>query len=68
MPTITKKQLEDYEQLCHDRNNGRLLPRTDCGSSVKHITLTQRKSDSISWRSCRGYVRRKNIDGGYDNE
>ena len=25
MPTITKKQLEDYEQLCRDRNNGRLL-------------------------------------------
>lgn len=25
MPPITKKQLEDYEQLCRDRNNGRLL-------------------------------------------
>lgn len=25
MPTITKKQLEDYQQLCKDRNNGRLL-------------------------------------------
>ena len=25
MPTITKKQLEDYEQLCRDRNNGCLL-------------------------------------------
>lgn len=25
MPTITKKQLEDYEQLCKDRNNGRIL-------------------------------------------
>lgn len=25
MLTITKKQLEDYEQLCRDRNNGRLL-------------------------------------------
>ena len=25
MPTISKKQLEDYERLCHDRNNGRLL-------------------------------------------
>ena len=25
MPTITKKQLEDYEQLCRDRDNGRLL-------------------------------------------
>lgn len=25
MPTITKKQLENYEQLCRDRNNGRLL-------------------------------------------
>lgn len=25
MPTITKKQLEDYEQLCRDRNSGRLL-------------------------------------------
>ena len=25
MPTITKQQLEDYEQLCRDRNNGRLL-------------------------------------------
>lgn len=25
MPTIMKKQFEDYEQLCRDRNNGRLL-------------------------------------------
>lgn len=25
MPTITKQQLEDYERLCRDRNNGRLL-------------------------------------------
>ena len=25
MPTITQKQLKDYEQLRHDRDNGRLL-------------------------------------------
>lgn len=25
MPTITKKQLADYEQLCKDRNSGRIL-------------------------------------------
>lgn len=25
MPTITKKQLEDYQQLCRDRDNGRIL-------------------------------------------
>lgn len=25
MPTITKKQLENYQQLCSDRNNGRIL-------------------------------------------
>lgn len=25
MPTITKKQLEEYEQLRRDRDNGRLL-------------------------------------------
>lgn len=25
MPTITKKQLEDYEKLCRDRSNGRIL-------------------------------------------
>lgn len=25
MPTITKKQLEDYQQLCKDRTNGRIL-------------------------------------------
>ena len=25
MATITKKQLEDYEQMCRNRNNGRLL-------------------------------------------
>jgi hypothetical protein len=25
MPIITKKQLADYEQLCKDRNNGRIL-------------------------------------------
>ena len=25
MPTISKKQYEDYERLCHDRKNGRLL-------------------------------------------
>lgn len=23
--TLTQKQIEDYEQLCRDRNNGRLL-------------------------------------------
>lgn len=22
---LTQKQITDYEQLCHDRNNGRLL-------------------------------------------
>lgn len=25
MPTITKKQLADYERLCRDRNNGKIL-------------------------------------------
>lgn len=25
MQKMTKKQIEDYEQLCLDRNNGRLL-------------------------------------------
>lgn len=25
MATITKKQLEDYQQLCRDRTNGRIL-------------------------------------------
>lgn len=25
MPTIAKKELEDYHQLCRDRNNGRIL-------------------------------------------
>ena len=25
MPTITKKELEDYHQLCRDRSNGRIL-------------------------------------------
>lgn len=25
MPTITKKRLEDYQRLCSDRNNGRIL-------------------------------------------
>ena len=25
MPTITKKELEEYKQLCYDKNNGRIL-------------------------------------------
>ena len=25
MPTITKKELEDYQQLCRDRNYGKIL-------------------------------------------
>lgn len=25
MPTISKKELKDYQQLCKDRNNGRIL-------------------------------------------
>lgn len=25
MPTISKKEPEDYRQLCKDRNNGRIL-------------------------------------------
>lgn len=25
MPTISKKELEDYQQLCKDRNSGRIL-------------------------------------------
>ena len=25
MPTITQKELEDYQQLCRDRNNGKIL-------------------------------------------
>lgn len=25
MPTITKKELEEYRQLCKDRDNGRFL-------------------------------------------
>ena len=24
-PTISQKELEDYQQLCKDRNNGRIL-------------------------------------------
>ena len=30
--TLTKKQIEDYEQLCHDRNRGRIL--TPAGLSL----------------------------------
>ena len=26
MPTISKKELEDYRQLCKARDNGRILP------------------------------------------
>ena len=25
MPTITKKELEEYKQMCYDKNNGRIL-------------------------------------------
>lgn len=25
MPTITKKEFDDYQQLCKDRNSGRIL-------------------------------------------
>ncbi|MDD7772469.1 MAG: cytochrome C [Firmicutes bacterium] len=25
MPTISKKELKDYQQLCKDRNNGHIL-------------------------------------------
>ncbi|RHD24293.1 hypothetical protein DW802_01950 [Ruminococcus bromii] len=25
LPTITKKEFDDYQQLCKDRNNGRIL-------------------------------------------
>ena len=25
MPTITKKELEEYRQMCYDKNNGRIL-------------------------------------------
>lgn len=25
MPTISKKELQDYQQLCNDRDNGKLL-------------------------------------------
>lgn len=25
MPTITKKELEDYKKMCYDREHGRLL-------------------------------------------
>lgn len=25
MPTITKKELEDYKKMCYDRDHGRLL-------------------------------------------
>ncbi len=25
MPTITKKELEEYRQMCDDKNNGRIL-------------------------------------------
>lgn len=61
MPTITKKQLVDYEQLCHDRNNGCLLTQMDCDLSVKHITLMQKKSNNISWDNYQDCVRRKKI-------
>ena len=25
MPTITKKELEEYRQMCYDKNHGRIL-------------------------------------------
>lgn len=65
MPTITKKLLEDYEQPCRDRNNDRLLPRMDCVSYVKRITMMQKKLGSISWRNCRVYARRKKDDNEF---
>ena len=51
MPTISKKDLEDYQQLCKDRNNGRILTpdglrliceayKNDPESIVKHMLET----------------------------
>ena len=27
MPTITKKELEDYKKMCYDREHGRVVSR-----------------------------------------
>jgi hypothetical protein len=62
MPTITKKQLEDYRQLCRDRNSGRILTpdglrficevyKNDPEAIGKHMLETlariQKRSDGI---------------------
>ena len=56
MPTITKKQLEDYEKLCCDRSNGRILTPDGLRFVARPATLMQRLLESTCWKhwpSCR---------------
>ena len=37
MPTITKKEIEEYRQMCYDKNNGRIL-LFDVDDTLVHTT------------------------------
>ena len=69
MPTISKKQLEEYEQLKKDRDNGRLLTpdglrfmmvrsSSPFPSNVQQITMTRKPLASICLTCWHGFKQR----------
>lgn len=51
MPTITKKQLEDYNKLCEDRTYGRILCSVVKCKSICRRWITD--GASIAYKGCR---------------
>lgn len=60
MPTITKRELEDYRKMCYDRDHGRLLTseglrliceglNRDPEAIGKHILETLARIQSKEW-------------------
>lgn len=47
MATITRKQLEDYQRLCRERNNGRISTPDDLLRIYKIYKMTRKPSESI---------------------
>lgn len=63
MPTITKKELEDYRQMCYDKNNGRILTPDGVRLICEAYKMTRKPSENICWRRWLGFKIKEDADG-----
>lgn len=66
MPAITKKEFDDYQQLCKGRNNGRILTPDGLRFICESYKTIRKPLECICWKHRVGYRARSAENGNYN--